>query len=678
MEKDRREKSRKNWLSRKPLWFEIFIVFGTLLVLTVLIIAWNSYEYNEEVILKMSNNLIRQVSDMVIEKTCNYMKPATSLSQLTSLLTSDHQEHSVQLPYCKWLEEYALRVIDYYPQLAMFNFADEKGNFLMLKKFQDGNIATKIIDRNINPPLVLWKFRDSNHKVITTQPSRVVEYDPRTRPWNTGAKKAMKSYWSDLYVFFTDKKVGMAASYPVINKAGDFTGVYSIDIEMDNISDFLKGLKIGKTGVAFIINKKNELVAFPEKGKNVTKVGDKFRPTRFEELEQQWIKDSFKKRNLKEGNSKFIYSSGEKDYLASFSAFPGMFKDQWVLVILAPVDDFVGDLDYANKVILIFSVVVMGIAIGLAIILSQRVSRPIEILTYRVKKIGSGEFDEVIAIDAQYEIEELADAFNKMSFDLKRYIEELKITTAEKERIQTELAIGSRLQQSLLPLVSPVVDGFDIYGTSIPALEVGGDYFGYIEFPDGKIGLNIGDAAGKGLGAAMFVASCRAACKAIAIKTMELTKILGVTNKLLTKDSELNAMFVTFFASILDPAKRILKYSNAGHNPPVIVRDHGKTIEELPFAGIALGIFDDSEYIEEQIELNPGDIVVYYTDGVVEAKNSADEFYGKERFYEFLRSTKDLSSREIVDGLAEDLMIFTGEAQQFDDITMIIMKTLEG
>lgn len=676
MENERRKKPRSSLISSKPLWLEIFFVFGTLLVITVVLIAWNSFEYNEEVILEMSNEIIRQVSDIVIEKTSNYMKPAASLSQLTSILVMQHEDNGVELPYCRWLEEYALRAIEFYPQLSMFNFADEKGNFLMLKKLPDGNIATKIIDHNSQPPLVLWKFRDSDHNVVLTQPSRIVDFDPRTRPWYIGAKSTLKSYWSDLYAFFTDKKIGMAASHPVFDKAGNFRGVYSIDIEMNRISDFLNNLKIGNSGVAFIVNRKNQLVAFPEKGRIVTKEGEEYRPTRVDELEQLWIKDSFKYRNKEKDSEKYIYDSGGKKYLASFSIFPDSFQHQWRLVVIAPVDDFVGKLDFANKVILGFSFIVMAAAIILAIFLSRRVSRPIEVLTYRVKRMGSGEFDEVISIDAQYEIEELADAFNKMSQSLKRYVEELKITTAEKERAQTELSIGSRLQQSLLPIKSPVMDGFDIHGTSIPALEVGGDYFGYIDFPDGQLGIAIGDAAGKGLGAAMFVASCRAACMAVSLKTRDLREILSVTNRLLTRDSEVNAMFVTFFASLLDPQTRVLKYSNAGHNPPVVLREQGKKIQELPFAGTALGIFDDSEYAEETLQLYPGDIVFYYTDGVVEAKNSENEFYGKQRLYDFLGNVSDHSARTIIEKLTEDLMSFTGDAPQFDDITMVVIKTL--
>jgi len=308
--------------------------------------------------------------------------------------------------------------------------------------------------------------------------------------------------------------------------------------------------------------------------------------------------------------------------------------------------------------------------------LARNIERPIEVLMESVRRFGRGEFDRKIKVDTHDEIGLLAEAFNQMSDDLRRHVEELRKVTAENERIQTELAMAADLQRSLLPDKAPVVPGFELHGISLPAHEVGGDYYGYIEFDDGVIGVGIGDAVGKGLQAAILIAECRAASMALAIRTRDLPLTLKVTNRLLARDTAGTGRFVTFFASFLDPAARTLVYSRAGHNPPIFLRASDRSTRFLTEGGLILGVQEDSEYAQGKAVLEPGDLVVYYTDGVTEAANASGEMFGSARLRELLAGLGCCSAEEAVEAVQKEVMDFTGRASRRDDVTIVALRAL--
>lgn len=659
-------------LKKRPLWLEIFAFFAGLLVLTVLVIVWNTYRNNSTAVLDMSGQLIGNVTEIVILKTGNYISPAATVTRLTAAMPSIHEQGIIGNDD---IENYAIKVLKYYRQYAMFNFGDEKGNFVMLKKMPDGTIATKIINRNVEPVLVTWKYRNVAGKVIRTEVSPNDGYDPRNRPWYLGAKKTEDTYWTDPYVFFTDRKIGIGVSCALISKENDFLGVVGIDIDLDLISEFLKTMKIGKNGAAILINKADQIFAYRDASKIIMKDSEGFRPVKLDEFDVDWIRQAVMKYK-QTGEENFCFHFGDRNYIASFSKITEAFGNDWKIVVVAPEDDFLGPLRKTNKLTVGFSFMILVFGVFIATMIARRVSRPIMRLTENIRGMGQGNLEFRIDVGNQMETAELAEEFNKMSEDLRHYIQELKQTTADNERFQTELDIAAKLQRSLLPLEAPKLENFDIAATSIPALEVGGDYYGYINFSEDEVGVGIGDAAGKGLGAAMFVASCRAANIAVSMKTRDLPTILEITNNLLVKDAENNYMFVTFFASILHSRERAITYSNAGHNPPLLIRNKSLEIEELSEGGMVMGIFKDSTYEAVKIQLEPGDLLFYYTDGVIEAKNPQNEFFGKEKLIEVLKKNIEMTATEILAEAKSEVFNFTDISEQFDDVTMIVIKVL--
>lgn len=244
---------------------------------------------------------------------------------------------------------------------------------------------------------------------------------------------------------------------------------------------------------------------------------------------------------------------------------------------------------------------------------------------------------------------------------------------AEKERMKKELEIAHRLQTSLLPDNPPQVKGYQIAAMSVPAKEVGGDFYDFIDVADNKIGLVIGDVAGKGLPAALFMALSRSFLRAQAIGNLEAKTVMERTNRLIANDAR-EGMFVTAFYAILDIPGKVLKLSNAGHNPPFLFHSSMGECEDLKVEGIALGVFDEAQFQQKEIILRKDDIVVFYTDGVVEAIDKNNQQFGVERLIKIFKDNPHLQVSQLIKSIKKKVKEFTEGQPQFDDFTLMLIK----
>lgn len=240
------------------------------------------------------------------------------------------------------------------------------------------------------------------------------------------------------------------------------------------------------------------------------------------------------------------------------------------------------------------------------------------------------------------------------------------------ERSRAELRIASDIQRSFLPEHIPPVRGFDLAATSISAMEVGGDFYDFIPGKE-RMGMVIADVSGKSIPAALFMALSRTIVRANATHHEKGTEVLQDANDMIAADSR-SGMFVTLFYGILDEQSKSLVYANAGHPPPLLMRRGENRFRALEVTGIALGVVEGMKYEERQIDLMPEDILVLYTDGVNEAINDREEQFGLARLCRTVRGSRDLTAQEILDGILQDISRFAGEQEQFDDITMIVVK----
>ncbi len=242
----------------------------------------------------------------------------------------------------------------------------------------------------------------------------------------------------------------------------------------------------------------------------------------------------------------------------------------------------------------------------------------------------------------------------------------------ERERIKRELEFAIEIQQSFQPSAPPVMDDYEFQGISFSCYEIGGDYYDFIELPEGKMMIALGDVSGKGTAAALLMSSLHAAIHAQVTANISLLETIKSVNQYLAKNTPTNR-FVTLFAAELDPLTGILNYINAGHNPPLVGRADGK-VEQLDAGGFPLGIMLQAEYEVGQLQLNSGDSLVIYSDGVSEANNLKDEEFGMERLTQVVSKNIRASAAGLRDKVESALSIFTQTAPANDDITLVIVK----
>jgi phosphoserine phosphatase RsbU/P len=237
-----------------------------------------------------------------------------------------------------------------------------------------------------------------------------------------------------------------------------------------------------------------------------------------------------------------------------------------------------------------------------------------------------------------------------------------------------EMQQAAQLQARLFPDAAPKTEGLDISARAVPARQAGGDYYDFIRFPDGKIGLMVGDVAGKGMPAALLMSSLQARVHVLFDDSSDLALKIERLNRSTCGNCPDNR-FITFFFGILDPKTGELVYVSAGHNPPVLVRAGGG-YELLPGGGLILGILPLAKYEESRTTLEKGDVLVMFSDGVTEAPNPNDEEYGEERLANLVAELSGKTAREIVGAIHASVAEFTEGAPPADDITVVVTRRL--
>jgi steroid delta-isomerase-like uncharacterized protein len=241
----------------------------------------------------------------------------------------------------------------------------------------------------------------------------------------------------------------------------------------------------------------------------------------------------------------------------------------------------------------------------------------------------------------------------------------------ERERIEQELRVARQIQQALLPGATPTLEGWQLAAYYKPAREVGGDFYDFLELEDGRLGLVVGDATGKGIPAALVMATTRGMLRAVAQTLNSPGEVLARVNDALYPDVP-SAMFVTCFYAILDPAAGRLRYANAGHDLPYVIRN-GEGAHEMRATGMPLGLMPEMGYEEKEAVLREGDSVLFYSDGLVEAHDPSYEMFGFPRLGALI--AEHGKERSLIEALLGELYSFVGEGwEQEDDITLLTLK----
>jgi sigma-B regulation protein RsbU (phosphoserine phosphatase) len=249
----------------------------------------------------------------------------------------------------------------------------------------------------------------------------------------------------------------------------------------------------------------------------------------------------------------------------------------------------------------------------------------------------------------------------------------------EQERLRRELLMAAEVQKRLFPEHSPETAAIQLAGLCIPARGVGGDYYDFLELGNGQIGIALADVAGKGIAAALIMSIVQASLRSLAGSNgASLGELAGKMNRLLHRSTGTSS-YATFFYAQFDEEQHSLRYVNAGHNPPMLLRASHTTaepapIEELTAGGTIIGMFAQSRYEESSVNLKSGDVLIAFSDGVTEAHNPVDDEFGDDRLKDVLRRSAHLPISEMSSEILEELKTWMADAPQFDDLTFILMK----
>lgn len=307
------------------------------------------------------------------------------------------------------------------------------------------------------------------------------------------------------------------------------------------------------------------------------------------------------------------------------------------------------------------------------------VLNPVEKLsefTTEITKKGNFSKQE-IEIKTGDEIEALGQSFNYMMERLEDYIKDLTVVTAEKERIGAELNVATQIQSSMLPCIFPAFpdrDELDIYATMTPAKEVGGDFYDFFMVDERHVAIVIADVSGKGVPAALFMVIGKTLIKDHTQPGRDLGEVFTEVNNILCESND-NGMFITAFEGVLDLVTGEFRYANAGHEMPFIYRKDGGYEAYKIRPGFVLAGMENIKYKEQKIQLNIGDKIFQYTDGVTEATDKDNQLYGMDRLHKVLNEKcLDCNPEQTLKLVKEDIDAFVGDNDQFDDITMLCLE----
>ncbi len=320
----------------------------------------------------------------------------------------------------------------------------------------------------------------------------------------------------------------------------------------------------------------------------------------------------------------------------------------------------------------------VGIIGGLIVyLMTRRIGRPLNQLCKVMEKVGEGATQIRYIPDRMgFEINELGKQFNQTLDQVLEKSKEAEKQRIGRERLEEELKIGRDIQASLLPKDLPHVKELDMAAEFLPAQEVGGDFYDLFPMEGGKLLIAMADTAGKGISACLYSLGLRSILRTLASRGEEtLSEIVLRANDLFWRDAEPTGMFVTLWIGLYHLPTKTLEYCSQGHPPAYLVRK-GECVK-LWTAGIALGAqaFDQIPTKREILEI--GDLLVFYTDGVIEAHNRDNQLFGSQRLEAFLKSANHLSSTRLLKDLRKELELFAQDTSQHDDIAVLAMKVLD-
>ncbi len=519
------------------------------------------------------------------------------------------------------------------------------------------------------PNLATYAYRSGNG----------VEYTDLSGPdhvhtrvdWYTLPKYLGRPVWSEPYEW--DGILMVTYSVPIhVNTAEGrrFAGVVTCDLTIDWIKKQIAELPLGEDGYGLLMSRNGTYVSHPIPelvlNETIFSIAE-------ERGDEELRAVGLRMVSGESGIMPFVgFVSGELSWLA----FTPLRSADWIIAALISWDemnDAVVHLSRRQGIVGIAGLLMLALAVGL---IARSIARPISRLRDAAGVLAGGNLDAVLPVPkGRDEIAHLTRAFGDMRDSLKRYIADLRETTAARERMLGELRVARDIQMGLVPRdfsPFPECKDLDLFALLEPAREIGGDLYDFFPLDDDRLVVAIGDVSGKGVPAALFMAVTRSFIRSVFRSESDPARAMETINNALTEGNE-SCMFVTLFCAVLHISDGRLEFANAGHNPPLIRHLDGRLEWVTDPHGSMAGALPGSAYTTGTLMLSAKATLVLYTDGVTEAMNAAGGMYGEERLAEHVRAMAD-GCREMTESLVADIKKFATGIEPSDDITVVMLR----
>ena len=484
-----------------------------------------------------------------------------------------------------------------------------------------------------------------------------------------------KPVWSEPYFDEGGGGIVMSTySVPFYSTSGghkSLRGIITADISLEWLQEIVDSIKIYESGYGFLISGNGTFVTYPDSkyimNETIISIAEAHADSTLLNIGAKMIA----------GESGFIPIERSMTEHKAWLYYTPLRSSGWSLGVIFPENELMGDFNRLSGMLIILGVAGLVMLSASVFIISVNIIKPLKKLATAAGKVGAGDLDFALPqLTSRDEVGRLYESFSAMVTSLNEYIHELTKSTAERERFEQELKIANDIQMSIIPRTFPPFPDkkeFGLYAYLKPAKEVGGDYYDFFFVDEDNLCFAIGDVSGSGVPAALIMAVTRTLIRSRMTTGLLPAEVLRNINNNLVQDNA-SSMFVSLFMGIFNIKTGVIKYSNAGHNVPLVINSDGTVNYIGESHGKILGI--ESNYSFENFEkiLHPGDLLFMYTDGVNEAENAETEMYSMSRLINLLQNKNSGNPEEITKSALKDVKDFTAGENQSDDITIMVLK----
>ena len=645
-----------------------------MVVLTGVVVVVVADRNNRQSTQALADSLFREGSERAVAQTRGFVMRAAPVARSLEQLA----DRGLALDDLDALAPQLLAFLNGNPGMTWVLYGAESGDYVGATRLRDGRVhveRTRIVDGKTR--LTEYEVQgDGSWKVFRRDDDH--GYDPRKRPFYVLAREKGALAWTPPYMFFSENLPGIACVVPVKHPAGGLRGVFSVEFDLNALSEFVSAVALSEHSRVFLFTPDQTLLAHPDLrhragqgargGGAMLTLADTGDP--LVEAFRHHLQPQHLRASGGDAFHSFQFDHGGVGYLASTTVFPIGDGQPWVVGAVAPQSDFLGAVWRTRWLSLAAAAAALVIAALLAAAMARRIGEPVQSLVGFMRRVGDGD------LDARADFQGGGREFRQLSVALNQMIRDLR----ERLHLRNSLQIAMEVQKSLLPAGDPASPLLDVAGRSKYCDETGGDYFDFIDVsalsPSSML-VAVGDVMGHGIPSALVMATARAALRTNALREDGLADLMTRTNQVLAADNRHNR-FITLSLLLVDAESRVVKWASGGHDPAIVYDPGSQTFRELEGGDVPLGIAEGVEYQEYRSDPLPGGaVLVIGTDGVWEMLDERGEQYGKERLQAVLRAHHASPSNQIAAALEADLKAFRGEVNPKDDVTFVIMKFRE-